>query len=141
MLLASGRAATSTVLIDLYSPTWPSLLRAFGSSSLDCCSGIGRVLRGSALQRNCRRTESSPTGQHGAGDGRASKSLCPCPYPTWPSLPRASGSSGLGAPTLLTARACLRWAVPWREPVAPEQAQRSLTRQLPPPRSGDASCL
>src|SRR5277367_2049871 len=97
-LLPADSAPISTVLTDSYSPTSLSLLRASGSSSLGCCSGIGRLLRGSAVQRDHRRTDSSPTGQRGAGDGRLFESPCPCPCLMSPSLPQASDSSGLGGP-------------------------------------------
>lgn len=96
ILLLANRAPISTVITDSYSPTSLSLLRASGSSSLGCCSGIGRLLRGSGAQRSHRRTDSSPTGPHGAGDGRVFESPCPCPCLTSPSLLQASDSSGLG---------------------------------------------
>jgi hypothetical protein len=86
ILLPANRAPISTAITDSYSPTSLSLLRASGSSSLGCCSGSGRLLRGSAAQRSHRRTDSSPTGPHGAGDGCVFESPCPCPCLTSPSL-------------------------------------------------------
>jgi hypothetical protein len=79
------------------SPTSPSLRGPSGSSWLDWRPVMWRVPADSAGQRCYRRMDSSPSGRHGAGDERASRSPFPYPYPRSPSLRRAFGSSGWGA--------------------------------------------